>query len=477
MSFNGVTKDYVTTLRGKKRPPWAPIRRNLMEIQGMPGAYHESTDVEPRPLEVPIVIESKNLPHLQKLKEDLAGWLITDEPKELIFDDEPDRTYYAMVDGEMDVEEIIRVGAGIIKFICPDPYKYGQVQQASYDEFALLEPIVLNNNGKVDTPPKFDITLKAPTTHIDIIGDDDYMRLGRPVNVDEYAGAPETRVLWDEMSTITGWLDTTFKPDGIVQAQGSIKSNGYSISPATLGTSTTNWHGPVKMKTLPEALTDFRIDLSAIIQNPDYKMMGRVEIYLLDENMNVAGKMAILDKSTASDGNYVELRAGDVNDNHFIVNERGDYWTTWLNFDGILRLSRVGNKWSAYVAKIKNGVHDARRTREWIDLETKYTRKVKHIVMHFGAHTTKPVSPMFMTDLKVFKVNSLSGTTIPYIGEAGDKFTIDMKRSLILKNEEPFTKKDFGARFFNLQPGDNAYVIGPSEAVDTVGVEWRSRYR
>lgn len=480
MTFNGVRKEYLVTLRGKRRPPWAPLERDLIQIPGMVGAYHSGNRVQPRRLNIPVLIETKNLNELQKIKEDMASWLLTDGPKELIFDDEPDRTYFAMLDGEHGIDEIIRVGVGMLNFVCPDPYKYGGNYNLTPKVTDLSQPLVIPNVGTVSTPPTFEIELKDKTTHLDIVGNEEYMRLGKPVNEEEYAVSPEVRILWDEMASFNDWSDHTAEHLDKGVMAGSMATNGYSFYPSSLGTGTyEGWHGPVKIKTLPETLTDFRIDVMLGLKtynNP--KICGRVEIYLLDENKNVTGKLSIRDYSEAVNSNYVELRAGDKFDNHYLVDEPGDTPTAWTEFDGLLRLSRSGNKWSAYATKFYDGgKHGTRRNREWIDIENKFTRNVKYIVIHFAGFKNFPMATMHIGDIKVWKINPLAGSEIPYIGDDGDVFTVDMKRKSILKNGEPFTNKDFGARFFDLKPGDNAYVVGPEDAIDNVGVEWRVRYK
>jgi predicted phage tail component-like protein len=479
MTFNGVKKDYVVTLRGKRRPPWAPLKRNLLEVPGKVGAYLESTNVESRPLDVPILIETNSLSELQNVKEDLAEWLVTDEPKELIFDDEPDRTYYAMVDGTLDIDELIRVGLGIVKFICPDPYKYGPEEKLTPNAIDLTQPLILDVSGTEETPPIFDITLKELTTYLDIVNDNDYMRLGRPVSEEQYAAPAETQVLYDGMTSLTGWTyhdgfeldwseNTSSGTMDIIDGEMRIDNAGTGVG----------WHGPAVIKTLDEPLTDFDMVLNMRIDNPNWGNMGRMEMYLLDEFYNVAGKLSLRHRTMARDGNHVELRAGDVTDGRYIVQERGDHWNTWLNFSGRLQLSRVGNLWTAYVAKYdENDEHVARRHRTWVDLETKYTRKVAHILLHMGQYGDNPISSMGINAFRLNKVNSLSGQEIPYIGEPGDIFTIDMKRNLILKNREPYMKKDFGSRFFNLKPGSNGLIIDPASAIDNVGVNWRARYK
>lgn len=129
-SFNGITKDYLIVLEGSNRPAWAPIERVYQTIPNRPGAYLKGLrKTNPRPLPIPAAIKGINLTDLQKVKEDFASWLIHDDEKPLIFDDEPNRTYYAVVDGNFDIDEFIYYGRGSIPFICPDPYKYGPEEE------------------------------------------------------------------------------------------------------------------------------------------------------------------------------------------------------------------------------------------------------------------------------------------------------------------------------------------------------------
>jgi len=127
-SFNGVTKDYVRVLRGLERPAWAPIEHEILEIPGRPGGLITGKKIKIRQINIPVRVYTKGFESLQKVKEDLAAWLITDEPKELIFSDEPDRVYYAQVTGELNLDELVEWGEGVISFICPDPFKYGPLR-------------------------------------------------------------------------------------------------------------------------------------------------------------------------------------------------------------------------------------------------------------------------------------------------------------------------------------------------------------
>ncbi|MGY6209735.1 distal tail protein Dit [Cytobacillus firmus] len=147
LSFNGITKGYVQVVSGSNRQPWAPVERDYQEVPNRPGAYmRKKKKTKPRPLPIPVLIKAKDIADLQKLKEDLAAWLVHDDPKPLILDDEPDRIYYAVVDGSFDPDELVNFGQGVIPFICPDPYKYGEEQTA---EHPIMESASDDFAGKV----------------------------------------------------------------------------------------------------------------------------------------------------------------------------------------------------------------------------------------------------------------------------------------------------------------------------------------
>ncbi len=474
MTFNGTTRDYFVVLR-KRRLPWAPIENILIEVPGMAGAHDGGTKIKVRPLEITALIESKNLQDLQKLKEDLADWLVTDTAKELIVGDEPDRMYYAKIDGEAQIDEIISVGAGVIKFICFDPWKYS-TSKSQMSVIEPVEPIVLTNGGTAPTPPLMTVTLKDRTTYLDIIGDKDYMRIGNPANIDEVPVVARELVLWDEMDSLNGWNKAQSTDIDGGEIAGDMVTSGYAFSQSNFGTGA-SWHGDARIKSLGQSLQDFEVNFRIELMNPDYKMSGRVELYLLDENKRAVGKLALKDHSTARDGNYAELRAGDLNTGHYILSERGGRIDAWTNFNGLLQLTKRGNKWKAHVGKLVNGKYGWRRNEYWTDELNEFTGNVAHIVVHFAAYGNRPPSPMKIIDLKVYKLNDTSPEEIEYIGEDGDVFIFDHRNEAIYRNGELFTRKDFGARFFPLYKGDNVLVVDPPEVVQSFDSEWRDAYK
>ncbi|WP_427036650.1 distal tail protein Dit [Cytobacillus pseudoceanisediminis] len=340
-------------------------------------------------------------------------------------------------------------------------------------------PSFVNVEGTVDTPPTFTVTLKDPVTYLDIIGERDYMRIGRPVNIDELAVPERQLILHDTMSTMTGWGDAQSSDiDGGV-VSGTMTSDGNKFVATSVGTGS-QWHGPAKIKSLGQSLTDFHVSFQPILDNDELYKIGRIELYLLDANKKAVGKLAIKDISKGQGGNYAELRVGDTTVNNFLISDYGTNWNTWHNFNGLLELTKKGNKWSAYVCKFINGDRNNRTSRmfvEWEDKENQFTRSVAYVVVHIGTNGTSVPSRMSIQDLQVFKVNTATTGQIPYIGYTGDVFEFDHATSAIYLNGDFFMRKDFGSRFFNLRPGENSVVFNPSSAIESVKTTWRSRYK
>lgn len=480
ITFNGQRREYLTTLRGKRRPTWAPLTRNLTDVESMPGAYLESTKVGVRILEVPVVIESQSLVELQKLKEDVADWLITDNPKELIFDDEPDRVYYAMVDGELDLDEIVSVGVGRIQFKCSDPYKYSTILE-SKTFVSNIGNVV--NGGTVKTYPLFKAEVKESITHLDIISDkaSSYMRAGKPYASNQEPFQPKTLILHDTMSTLVGWGAATAVDNGYVS--GTMGTDGSGMIPLTWGSiiEPKSWQGPSRKKSLTESLKDFQMDVEIELLN-DNVGTGMIEVYLLDSSNRVVGKVGFEDLYMSTKNAHGKAKAGDASTGKFFADEYAtDNVRNWLNFKGIMRLQRVKNVWNAYFAVVdRNGKHINRRgDRGQLvlnDIQGLYGQNVTQVQVAFRIWAGTAKVPMRIDDIKIWRINEDVPEKIPYIAHAGDTIEFDHKTNDIrINGESRIDLKDFGSSYFPLLKGDNPIEFSPSESVD-VTVDWRERF-
>jgi predicted phage tail component-like protein len=465
-SFNSVRKDYVLTI-SKNRPYWAPIKRSFINIPGIPGAFLDSTETEIRVISIEVTVSAESGKELKKTSEDFAAWLITKESCELIFDDEPDRIYYAVVDGSFDPEEIVSHGFGTITFLCPDPYKYASVE--SKENF--IDSGVANVSGTTKAFPITKVTVKQDTTFLAISNGEKINIIGQPIEVTQQPIVREERKLWNEMGSLTGWLDTTSVEEG--KNLGVMSTNGYSFGATNYGTDP-GWHGPAKKISIGSSLQDFQVD-ALIIQKGDKGQVGSVEIALLDASNSFVAKMLMTKRSVNSPANWARLRAGTAANGYDIINNRGANDLAWANFDGILRIGRIGNTWYAYVSKIdSNGKFHTSMWRQWIDSKNISPSAIAQVQVQLWQYGTVPPTRQNIVDLKVYKINSPEDNQLPIIARAGDIVEFDHINDIILRNGEEITKyKQFIGDYFSLNPGANAIVVEPAEAIESTELRWR----
>src|SRR5699024_5889884 len=67
-------------------------------------------------------IEYDSISQYQKVKEEVAGWLVHDEPKPLIFTDDDDRVYFAKVESIAEGDTHQRGAEATITFNCGSKY-------------------------------------------------------------------------------------------------------------------------------------------------------------------------------------------------------------------------------------------------------------------------------------------------------------------------------------------------------------------
>lgn len=141
MIFNGIEKEYITVLRGRKRP--------FFEKDGE------------RRIEVPILIKHDDFSHYQKLKEDMALWLKHDDPKALKFQDDNDRQYFAITEDIEEGDEFLDVSFATIVFICHSKYSGERT-------FTLNKSLTKTIDGHKPTPWKTKTTFSANQTGYEI---------------------------------------------------------------------------------------------------------------------------------------------------------------------------------------------------------------------------------------------------------------------------------------------------------------------
>ncbi|MED2633535.1 phage tail family protein [Bacillus thuringiensis] len=485
-TFNKIRKDYVQMLVGRKRPSWAPVKRNLVRVPHHAGALFLNTETEERRIDVPLVIKAKkDMADLQKVKEDLADWLYTEQPAELVFDDELDRTYLALIDGSVDLDEIINRGKGVITFVCPMPYKLGKQNTHTFSQKGATEvKTSFINQGNIEAPPIIEIEAQKPSTFLDVwFGEGpynrDYFRIGYPLKMEQLPVERNQRLIWDEMSTTVGWSKVSSMEDG--NPVGEMKTDSYQFYCSDYG-SGNGWHGAAVKKSIPGGpVQDFIMQAHVTCKSKKINEMGRVEIAILDENSKVLSKIAMNDLYWQAEQNFGTMVIGYDNKpgKTGLIYESGDYPNTWNQYYGRLWIARTGNDWEAYISKFLPGTEkdDSERFARWTDENNYHMEKAAQIQISIMQwQDVPPVEAMSVSDLKFWKVNLNTKNDPPYIFDAGDKIIIDTEKSLVTINgKNAINIKDIFSNFPTVIRGENLIEIMPPDVKATVS--YRERYR
>lgn len=468
-TFNGIKKGYLRALVGIERPAWAPIEEEIIEIPGRAGGIITGEKIKVRRLNIPVRVYKKGFASLEDVEEDLAAWLITDDPKPLTFSHKPDRTYYAKVTGELVLDEYPEWGEGVISFLCPDPYKYGQEKEVTFESSASFDV-----EGTVETEPVIEVELKDKTTFLAISNGDQLNMIGQYANVDQQVYERETRVFWDQLGSLVGWANSTSVEDS-VSSGGQMETNGHEFFVTDYGSGGA-WHGPAVKASIGEIIQDFRCDV-LLTQLGGNWQLGGVELALLDVNNQFVAKMQMFKRSELSPAITATLRAGTISNGFDIINSYGSYLDTWKDFEGMLRIGRIGNEWFAYVTRIDaDGNHDAEMYRTWKDTYNIANTPIAQVqvqIVRYGEY-----DPTFqrLKDIKIFRYNQQEG--IPYVVTADDKVVFDHQKDNILKNGESIIKeKAFIGNYFKLQPGRNNIAVEPADKIQSVKVRYRPKWR
>lgn len=471
-TYRGIRKNFVTLLE-KERPYAATRKRELITVPRRSGGYLSDTTIESLLIPMKILIEAPNHDLLLDRVEELSDWLYSEQPEPLVFDDEPDRTFYAVVDGEITKEERNSFAIVSFTFLCPDPHKYGAVKTRDFN--GSIQTII--NNGTADALPIFRGTAKGDITNLDIVTLEAYMRVGAPAQVGTTVIQPETKMMTDEMATLTGWSPATTIDNGHVA--GTMSSDGAGFRAATWGAVMTpaQWQGPVVKKSLPSPLQNFRADISFQQLNGVLEA-GMIEIYFLDAAGNIISKMGFSDEWRDTKTNQAKLQLGPIGNRVSLNKQAANAWN-WNDFKGIMRMKRTGKQFEAYFAKVDSkGVHNTRATMQFTDTRGVYQAPVAQIQVAIRKWPDSDVPPtdMRVDKIEVWRMNNTTPADPVYVAKAGDQIEINHKTGIILVNGEPkLWLKDFGSSFFPLKRGENIISYSPTALAD-LSVEWQERF-
>lgn len=134
------------------------LREYEDEVDGLPGTIDYGTDWGKRPIDMIIDIVPTDVPFkLQQSR--ILNWLKPTLPAGiLVFDELPDRFYFAKFTGKLGIMQIMKYGEFEFTFKCTDPFAYGPERLREETITESPSVIKLDSLGSEPTPTVIKLT-------------------------------------------------------------------------------------------------------------------------------------------------------------------------------------------------------------------------------------------------------------------------------------------------------------------------------
>lgn len=332
MNFNNFTVSQLFTITDVKTDVLPSVNISSKNVPSRHGTIFQGAQIGERRITVSIMfkkdynyqIDEDGTPRASEFQNyirSIVYYLQTDEPKKLIFSDEPDRYYWAICTG-IEVDRMLKMGQGSITFTCSDPYLYS-TEEYLYEQDEVDGLWHVDNRGTVESHPRVRVEFNSDATYLGVISPESVIQLGRVGGTDE---SNKTYKYKDNLKTMNNWYygsqatmstDCQFDPNITVTCTGEVmKPSLVQYSESDAPQSPYNYKGTQMMTTLDTKYRskyfNARLQFDFMSSNAsvrDPSQVGAIQIHLLDINNNVIAMCGMNDhdKTVELTNPYIKL--------------------------------------------------------------------------------------------------------------------------------------------------------------------------
>ena len=244
------------------------VRRQLLperinytkEIPSLNGEYYNGYKYGTRVIEVDFAIIGNDKNDFFNKSRKIASLVDATAPTKLEFSDEPSKYYYAVVDGSIDIEQMMNYGNGTISFICHDPIAYSKEEKifsASEDKIVTIE-----NEGTAFTSPILNVAFGKDAHFLQCTYyTGETILIGSRPDIDKPDVSPSNVILKEPCEVTTDFTSVGNVVDSGREIMGActVNNGGYGIVCSDYGSSTNGWHGGALKRSIGENLEEFEI--------------------------------------------------------------------------------------------------------------------------------------------------------------------------------------------------------------------------
>lgn len=435
-----------------------------------------------------------------KVKRQLASIFRVDSPKKLIFSDEPDKYYWAIKSGKIEMrEESLQRSRGTITFFVEDGVAHSTTYKR-YDNPTISGnkmTFEIDNNGSEYAYPIIKIKHNSENGYIGVVNSTGALEVGNKQEVDGEMAQKNVTLHKNVSGDFSDWVDGTHNyenPNKIVNTRmTSDKAWGgrLGILPepfATSGVANSLQYGAVKELPLAETAKNWYIWARAWFETGLNGQTGAWCLSVIDEEDHLIAGMAI--EKTDTSGNTANIRflLGDGNGGSRVMQTINFTPSLWFPPNPYGSEGREENKNANMFDLLKEG--DTIKYY-WYGSSFRYSdarikdKKAKKVQFYVGQYTGRNVTDRMVSvhSINYFTFEKLH---VDYWKDVSNRYP--MGSNVVLSSEDVSIMVDglnrqmdfvYGSRFIEIPPGKSTLEVYTSDwckTPPTVSVEFEERW-
>ena len=247
-----------------------PTRENFSKnIPTIHGSVYTGYKYSERVIELEIGIVAKSKEEFVEKTRILAEMLDVTSPSRLVLGDEPDKYYYAVPNGDSDIEKLFKSGGrATLQFICHDPIAYSKDWKCFTPD--AKRHIKITNNGTAETSPVIDVDFMNNSCFFQITNaKGETVLIGQPKDATKPV-VPLTDVVVNDdcssSSTFTSIAESLLDSNRRITGQHGVGYNGNGMTCTNYGSGDDEgvWIGAGFKRNLNANLDEFEVEIDLV---------------------------------------------------------------------------------------------------------------------------------------------------------------------------------------------------------------------
>ena len=434
----------------------APISSNLKKIGIRNGKDFDYVTQEEKQIAIEYVINNGTAENLKDFRRKMAKLLTSGKMGKLIFSDEPNLYYNAILNGEPTLDEEYLQSSGIITFIVPDGIAHSTIQktfQASLNHERVME-MTISNTGTESVPVDYEIKHNHENGFIGIVSEYGVIQLGHVNEMDmeekeksEYLLNYRQASQYEAMRSGSGiFFDPSYGKSGTFGTYNYDNKTWVSLASAGAGS---GWHGAARTIDLPP-------DQTGISGSANFAMQGKVWFRPTATNQCGIIEYCIADKNGRHLASARIAKWNPVTDTALLILCVNGKEMKRVEFNSALSELFVHNRGDFYIFKSGKEIIFCFGGLYSFDIPEIEKMEAKTVSVFIGQRDNYPIIPKMYLNYLVFRKDKVkTWLDIPNRYPSGSIVTIDGKsRKVYMDGIQRAADEVRGSKYFNVPPGE-----------------------